>query len=277
MPIRKPALFALLLTMGIGLLSCEKKNEDPTDPLFEKQVFAVSEVMFQRFLFEINLSFYKGLEKNGLIGQFLLNPSEVDCPTTTYVWNPVTKVMTIGYGSQCQPSTGFAKSGKIVVSMASAEWKPGSVASLELDDLVMSQRGFEGTMTIEHRDVVFGETYRQAISYQNLELEHEDKKVSVLSGTFPGVVNRGGGLLVSYDILGQGTGNYKGLGVFTTLITSPLQFSMACRDMGGNGFSKGLMESILGDESIQTSLGAGPECSSQLTLRIGDQVRNIPF
>lgn len=277
MKMRKSIWFALFGLFGMGLFSCEKEPETPVDPLFEQQVFAVSEVMFQRFMFEINLSFYKGLQSNGIIGNFLLNPAEVDCPNTIYAWNPATNTMTISYGQSCQPTTGFPKSGTIRVTLSGSEWVPGAIATLETENLVLDQRAFKGTLRIEHRDVVFGDTYRQAILYQNLEYTHEDNKVSTLSGTFPAQVNRSNGLLVSYDVLGQGTGNYKGTGNFVSLITSPLQFAMNCRDLGRNGFTRGLMESVWDNADIQTSVGTGPECSTQLTLRLGDQIRNIPF
>lgn len=273
---KKTILLGLLALIGFGTLSCEKKPETPVDPLFEKQVFAVSEVFFQRFLLEINLSFYKGLIKTGLIGEILLNPDEVDCGSTSYVWNDAAKTLTIDYGASCQPSTGFRKSGKIVISIPSGSWSVGSKATMTFNNLVMEQRKFEGTMTFDHGNIVFGSTFRQTISYSNLQFTHEDNKVSTLSGNFNSQVNVGD-VLTNFDITGQGTGNYKGTGNFQTNTGSLLVYRMLCRDLGNNGFASGLLESSFSEANIQTSLGTGTGCSENLTIRIGDQIRTIPF
>lgn len=274
---KKTILLGLLALIGFGTFSCEKKPETPIDPLFEQQVFVVSEVMFQRFLFEINLSFYKGLEKNGMIGTFLLNPNEVDCTSTTYNWDAGTKSMIINYGTSCVPSTGFRKSGKITIRMTHDIWQPGTTAMIELSDLEMEQRSFDGSIDVQHGDIVFGDTYRQTISYQSLLFTHEDSKNSLINGTFPAQVNRSNGILVSYEIQGQGSGIFKGSGAFVTQVRSPLQFAIRCRDLGKNGLTGGLMQSILDFSDIQTFIGTGTDCSEQLTLRLGGQVRNIPF
>lgn len=276
MKMRKSIWIALFGLFGIGLFSCEKEPETPVDPLFEQQVFAVSEVMFQRFLMEINLSFFKGLSKNELIGDILLNPAEVDCANTTYIWNPAARTMTIDYGQSCTPSTGFRKSGKIVISMPSGAWTVGSSATLTFENLVMEQRKFEGSMRMEHGNIVFGATYRQTTSYQNLRFTHEDNQVSTLSGNFSSQVNIGDAL-TNFEITGLGTGNYKGVGNFQTNVSTPLQYRMQCRDLGNNGFASGLLQSTFADANIQTTLGTGPQCSESLTIRIGDQIRNIPF
>lgn len=273
---RKTIWIALFGLFGMGLFSCENEPETPTDPLFEQQVFAVSEVMFQRFLMEINLSFFKGLSKNDLIGDILLNPAEVDCANTTYIWNPAARTMTIDYGQSCTPSTGFRKSGKIVISMPSGSWTVGSSATLTFENLIMEQRKFEGSIKIDHGNIVFGATYRQTTSYQNLRFTHEDNQVSTLSGNFSSQVNIGE-VLTNFDITGQGTGNYKGIGNFQTNVTAPLEYRLVCRDLGNNGFAKGVLESTFAATNIQTTPGTGPQCSESLTIRIGDQIRTIAF
>ncbi|MCF1752029.1 hypothetical protein [Mariniradius sediminis] len=276
MKMRKTIWIALFGLFGMGLFSCENEPETPTDPLFEQQVFAVSEVMFQRFLMEINLSFFKGLSKNDLIGDILLNPAEVDCANTTYIWNPAARTMTIDYGQSCTPSTGFRKSGKIVISMPSGSWTVGSSATLTFENLIMEQRKFEGSIKIDHGNIVFGATYRQTTSYQNLRFTHEDNQVSTLSGNFSSQVNIGE-VLTNFDITGQGTGNYKGIGNFQTNVTAPLEYRLVCRDLGNNGFAKGVLESTFAATNIQTTPGTGPQCSESLTIRIGDQIRTIAF
>lgn len=276
MKMRKIALLTLIGLFGLGLFSCNDESETPVDPLFEKQVFAVSEFMFQRFMLEINLSFLKGLSENDLIGNVILNPAEVDCPNTKYLWNPAAKTMTIDYGNSCTPSTGSRKSGKIIVTMPSGSWSPGSTATLNFENLIMEQRKFEGSIKIDHGNIVFGATYRQTTSYQNLRFTHEDNQVSTLSGNFNSQVNIGE-VLTNFDITGQGTGNYKGIGNFQTNVTAPLEYRLVCRDLGNNGFAKGILESTFAATNIQTTPGTGPQCSESLTIRIGDQIRTIAF
>ena len=274
---RKTIWIALFGLFGIGLISCENDPETPVDPLFEQQVFAVSEWMFHRFLFEINLSFYKGLEANGLVDNFILTPAEVDCSNTTYNWNAVTKTLTIDYGQSCQPSTGFVKSGRMVVSIPSGVWAPGSIANLRLEDLSLAQRKFNGDIKIEHGNFVFGDSFRQKISYEFLTFIHEDNKLSTVFGEFEGVNTRNEGYLVSLELSGNGAGNYKGIQNFGSFVQTPLVHSVACRDLVNNGFAKGILESNFGDFVIFSSPGIGPDCSTELTIRIGDQIRSFPF
>lgn len=269
MKIKTLILFTALT--GLIMTSCSKSDPIDTKSTDAADGVALSEALYDDAFasLEIATVFAEAGEKSA----YVLD----SCPLIT-INSPgdefFPRNIVIDYGTGCTGLFDIERSGKILITLSGPRGTTGTERVLTFDNYYVNGAKVEGTFSIENlgpnnnQNVVFG------VSLAGGKITFPDSKVITREFTRQREYIAGYGTWNPWDdrclITGMSAGTNLDGKTFALTITSPLEWTAACRFLvtGTIGFD------VEGIEPFVLDYGTG-ECDALATLSRGDETREI--